>query len=103
MEEALWELAKAMEGIAPDLWRIAMKQVAVTAQLNLMMFIICAIALVASVAFICKESDSVFIFGGSIAIAFLSVFFGVGCILFALPRLLNPEFYAIKLLLDYVK
>jgi hypothetical protein len=108
-KELLQDLIQLVESAAPHLWRIAVKQAYVEA----MQFGIAALAMFGigcTLLFIAKkwrendpfdDGDPNFVFPFVTSIFFFGLslpFFGS-----AIGRLINPEYYAIELLINYVK
>ncbi len=106
MSTKLIELIEKFETVAPNIWDIMVRQVVVEGAINLVVTIVCLLLLLAvkplwKLAEV-PERDMV---PAAIVLGFFAVIpaaFGLANLLRGLARLLNPEYHAIKLLMDLV-
>jgi len=100
MNEAMFEIIKMLKEISPQLWATVIKQVYMEASGDLLW----AIALAIGAFFIAKQKsmheDEFELLGVGTVIAALVSF---GLLLYAIFQFINPEFYALRFLLYYVR
>ena len=111
MEELLWRLIEIAQNTAPELWSIAMKQVQVQVILAMAVAVSCFILFMICVGFCYRAmkngvaykkdnywDDSFAVpLTGALFTFIIALIFFVGI---AVPRIMNPAYYAIKILLN---
>ncbi len=115
MDELLRELIEVVKNTAPELWRIALLQVKAEIISNIIQVVACVIAvllLVALMKFSLRkyygsgksdwERNELWVFGIALSpvIAIFPIFNIVICANAAAMRLVNPEYYAVQVLLS---
>ena len=114
MEGTLEQLIKALSQVAPEVWRLALRQVWVDTVLAIVIYVLLSIATLAAVYGVKWTwgktekwneygDERAYVRAAIIILAcimffiwFFAIFFGL--LDFILPRLLNPEWFAIKAL-----
>lgn len=104
--ELLQELIKLVEQAAPQLWQIAIRQVYVEVIKNMLIFLF-LVTLIILLIKVYKKVESYKLDLELKAVVIFVVVVLCGFLIFNLyaiiARLINPQFYAIELLLSYVR
>ena len=113
MEELINELIALVKNTAPELWRIAKRQVTYQVAISAIWFVISLVITVGGFRLVAKgnkalEEDS-YTDDHILPYTIAGVLFTIAIIAFPismdmlLSRLINPEYYAIQVLMDLVK
>ena len=111
MEEVIRELIQLVENIAPELWRIGLQQVYAVIWTQVFIAFMCVLLVIVSIYGI-RKGENMHRSGyemGEVIMTFGYIFMVISLFAFGhimtqiIPRVINPEYYAILEIMNLVK
>ena len=111
MDELIYELIKLVKTLSPELWRIGLGQVRAKIishiATDIIVIVLVVIVFVIFLQYATKQTEEIDATVTKIIAWSIIIVFGGGALLdilaVVLPMIVNPEFYAIKIIMSLVK